>query len=375
MKLDLSSIPDIRNEFVIGKDKFSDLEICSAQEIEQLCYFRFVNGSGLVKFFILKRGKQVDCICKVTLIRKGNKFTPRLSFSRRDTRKRITEKKQIAFTNIKASVSLKDCYKEFWKLIAFLQSLQEIEIPEFTFSLVSQGEGAIISALGGKDPESLRNIAKQILSMPNVSLSVGDIYSLLNRKEKLEEFKSALSDKAIGEDWWQEFFEANKWIFGYGLNYQILKQHQSQPYYGGTGIDGKGAQRGDFMTSTVGDLRFTVLVEIKTHSKPLLHGKEEIRSGAWSLSKDLTDAVSQLQANIYKWEKEGSDQPDNRDWLEKMSVHTVQPKGIIVIGMLRELEERSKRETFQRFRKSIHGIDVLTFDELFARAKFIVENE
>lgn len=39
------------------------------------------------------------------------------------------------------------------------------------------------------------------------------------------------------------------------------------------------------------------------------------------------------------------------------------------------LDTRSKRETFQRFRKSIHGIDFLTFDELLKRAEFIVAEE
>lgn len=58
-----------------------------------------------------------------------------------------------------------------------------------------------------------------------------------------------------------------------------------------------------------------------------------------------------------------------------MSVFTVKPKGIIVIGSLSQLDDRHKRETFQRFRKSIHGIDTITFDELFERAKFIVEND
>jgi Domain of unknown function (DUF4263) len=67
--------------------------------------------------------------------------------------------------------------------------------------------------------------------------------------------------------------------------------------------------------------------------------------------------------------------PDNRVELEGRRVYTVQPKGIIVIGMLSQLNSRSKRETFQRFRKSIHGIDMITFDELYKRAKYIVEKQ
>jgi hypothetical protein len=161
--------------------------------------------------------------------------------------------------------------------------------------------------------------------------------------------------------------------FGYGLNYQILRQEQVQPHYGGTRVDGRGGQRGDYLTSTSGETNFTVLVEIKTPGTPLLQGKAEIRSGAWSLSKELTDALAQIEANIDTWDKQGSLQPDNREELENRGIYTVQPKGIIVIGNLSQLNNRSKRETFQRFRRSIHGIDIITFDELYARAKYIVE--
>jgi hypothetical protein len=184
-----------------------------------------------------------------------------------------------------------------------------------------------------------------------------------------------LTAQPNNESGWQKFFEENKWIFGYGLNYQILKQEQTQPHYGGTRVDGKGGQRGDYLTSTTGDIDFTVLVEIKTPGTPLLRGASEIRNGAWSLSNELTDAVSQIEANMATWDKHGSEQPDNRDDFASRGVHTVQPKGIIVIGTLDQLDNRNKRETFQRFRQSIHGIDILTFDELYARARFIVEHK
>ena len=268
-----------------------------------------------------------------------------------------------------------DCHDNFWKLISFLQSLRDIELPKEKFSLVSQDEGEIVSALHGRGADSLVNIIKQLFASPDVLLTQKDINSLLRRKEKLAIFKKALTEHSSDEDWWQDFFEENKWIFGYGLNYEILRQQQSQPTYGGVRMDGKGGQRGDNLMSTTGDLNFTVLVEIKTPATPLLQGTQEIRNGAWSLSKNLTDALSQIQANIQTWEKQGSEQPENRDKLEKLSIFTVKPKGIIVIGSLCQLADRNKRETFQRFRKSIHGIDIITYDELFERAKFIVENE
>ena len=363
------------DDFIIGKDNFSDLQISSTPAIEQFYYFFYQKDRRLIKQFVLNEGKQVDYICRVTLIKKDDKFTPRLSFSVRDKTKKIIENTEVTPTNIKANVSLDECYDNFWELISFLKSLQDIELPKDKFSLMSQDEGEIVSALRGRGTDSVLNIVKQLFLSPDISLTQKDINSLLKRRDRLAGFKKALSEHSTDEGWWQDFFEENKWIFGYGLNYEILRQQQSQPTYGGVRMDGKGGQRGDNLMSTTGDLNFTVLVEIKTPATPLLQGTQEIRNGAWSLSKNLTDALSQIQANIQTWEKQGSEQPENRDKLEKLSIFTVKPKGIIVIGSLCQLADRNKRETFQRFRKSIHGIDIITYDELFERAKFIVENE
>lgn len=373
--LDILGWSEKSEDFVIGKDNFSDLHINSTPAVEQFYYFFHQKDRRLIKQFILKESKQVDYICRVTLIKKEEKFTPRLSFSVRDKTKKIIETSEASPTNIKANVSLDDCYDNFWKLISFLQSLRDIELPKDKFSLVSQDEGEIVSALRGRGTESVVNIIKHLFASSDISLTQKDINSLLRRREKLTEFKRALTKHSSDEGWWRDFFEQNKWIFGYGLNYEILRQRQSQPTYGGVRVDGRGGQRGDNLMSTTGDLNFTVLVEIKTPATPLLQGTREIRNGAWSLSKDLTDALSQIQANIQAWEKQGSEQPENRDTLEKLSVFTVKPKGIIVIGSLSQLVDRNKRETFQRFRKSIHGIDIITYDELFERAKFIIENE
>ncbi|NQU77617.1 DUF4263 domain-containing protein [Candidatus Falkowbacteria bacterium] len=373
--LDVLGWSEKSEDFIIGKDNFSDLQVNSTPAIEKFYYFFHQKDRRLIKQFVLNEGKQVDYICRVTLIKKIDKFTPRLSFSVRDKTKKIVEESETNLTNIKANVSLDDCYDNFWKLISFLRSLQEIDVPKDKFSLISQDEREIVSALRGRGAGSVINIVRQLLGAPDISLTQKDINSLMKRREKLSEFKGALDTHSTDEGWWQDFFEQNKWIFGYGLNYEILKQQQSQPNYGGTRVDGRGGQRGDNLMATTGDLNFTVLVEIKTPATQLLQGVKEIRSGAWSLSKDLTDALSQIQVNIQTWEKQGSEQPDNRDKLENISVFTVKPKGIIVVGSLGQLNDRNRRETFQRFRKSIHGIDIITFDELFERAKFIVENE
>ena len=363
-------------DFVIGEEDFRDLQINSSPSGDNFYYFYHSKQKRLITQFVLDDRPRVSYICKVCLIKKGEKFSPRLSVSIRDRNQKIIEESLRIEKNtyvLKANVSLEECHENFWKLISFLQSLREIEIPTTAFSLMSQGDAEIVTALGDRDAESIVRIIRQLSSKTGIRLSEQDINQLLQRREILEQFKNELKLNPEREGDWQKFFEQNKWIFGYGLNYQILKQEQSQPHYGGMRVDRRGGQKGDYLTSTSGDINFTVLVEIKTPATPLLQGTGEIRSGAWSLSKQLTDALSQIQTNMSTWDKQGSEHPDNRDNFERRGVYTVQPKGIIVIGVLAQLNSRSKRETFQRFRKSIHGIDILTFDELYERAKFIVE--
>jgi hypothetical protein len=362
-------------DFVVDVDDFDDLEIKQSAD-SRFWYFYLKSERRLIKRFVLKRGPKVDHLCSVALIKAGDKFTPRLAFSARDNAKKIESAQVSSPTNLRASISLLDCHEQFWKLISFLQSLGEIEIPNESFSLVSQEESQIVAALKKRRLESVASIIRELSAVPGVKLTEEDINSLLKRKEKLGEFEEGLQKHASDERWWQDFFETNKWIFGYGLNYEILRQEQAQPSYGGVRIDGTGMQRGDFLMSTMGVLNFTVLVEIKTPDTPLLSGSKEIRSDAWSLSHELTDALAQIQANVQNWETVSSHDSSNLDVLEKKGVYTVEPKGIIVIGLLSEFKDvRSKRATFQRFRRSIHGIEVISFDELLSRARFITRND
>lgn len=201
-------------------------------------------------------------------------------------------------------------------------------------------------------------------------LSLSQIKS--EREKALEEFRVDIAlDKT--ESHWQDYFERNTWIFGFGLNYQILKQQQAQPAYGGTAVNGRGGEKGDFLMSTDGYISFTVLVEIKRPDTPMLQGTTPQRSGAWSLSQSLTDGITQLQANRSMWEMHGSRLEKNADTLEGDNVYTVSPKGILVIGHLSELDTREKRATFERFRQSLHGIEILTFDEILKRAEYFLK--
>jgi hypothetical protein len=206
-------------DFFIGQDNFADLKINAAPARDEFYYFFDRKQRRLITQFILDERTQVRYICKVSLIKKSDKFTPRLIFSIRDKRgKIVAHRGPIAETpSLKANISLERCHDNFWQLISFLQSLRNMEVPDGAFSLITQGEAEIVAALRGRDAQSIVNIIKQLSTTKGVKLSQEDINQLLKRREVLDRFARGLKTRPDAETEWQNFFERNKWIFGYGL--------------------------------------------------------------------------------------------------------------------------------------------------------------
>lgn len=202
-----------------------------------------------------------------------------------------------------------------------------------------------------------------------------------NRIEVLTLFKNELDECNADEGFWQTFFENNDWIFGYGLNYQFLHLLKGQPDFGGRNYTGKGSQKGDFLMASRADAKFTVLVEIKTPATQLLSysGKEpkkiiNPRNDVWLLSGQLISAISQIQVNTRTWAVE-SQKAENIRALESKDIFTVEPKGILIIGHSKELKgNESIISCVESFRRNITNPEIITFDELYERARFIVNN-
>ena len=197
-------------------------------------------------------------------------------------------------------------------------------------------------------------------------------------KKQHETRRAALDlfeEQFIRDEWeegdWQAFFESNKWIFGYSLAHQILIAVGDQPHFGGTTVSGKGGQRGDFLMATEAAARFVVLVEIKVPGSPLVEGI--YRNKVHKLGEELMGGVAQLQSNCRTWVLEGSRQEENASELEANRIYTYEPKGILVVGNTAQLDDRHKRATFELFRRELRNPDIVTFDELLDRARFIVE--
>ena len=368
-----------KTDFILGQDNFGDLAVVPHMT-QGLYGFRHSKRKRMVRYFILAESSELIHACEVKLIRKREgKFTPRLHFSiryREDTTRFARE--QIERTEdtfaVKASVSLSDCHENYWELVSYLKSLRDLDTPDKHFSLIPYGAEQIATALTKHDPETVTAVLKLLSAHHGLRLSEADADEVLRRRARLEEFRRGLNEK-WDEPSWKEFFDRNKWIFGYGLDYRILRIEHSQAHVGGIGLSGAGGKIPDYAVSTSGDARFMVFVEIKTAETALLTGSKPQRNGAWMLSRALVDGLTQVQACIQEWNSHGSKLDVNMEEMRRKNIRSIQPKAILVIGCLAEIKETLTRlMTFELFRQSLHGVEVITFDELYERAKFIVEH-
>ncbi|TAW01656.1 DUF4263 domain-containing protein [Rhizobium ruizarguesonis] len=202
---------------------------------------------------------------------------------------------------------------------------------------------------------------------------------LLGRRQGLEEFEQQLEASQWAEAGWQDFFERESWVFGYGLDYRIMRPFDRETVVGAGGTDNRERPTVDYLMSFTD---YSVLVEIKRPDTPIFQQRRAGRSGTWRFSSEFMDAVSQVLEQKAEWLVQGQtgqnyDKAGNR----RMTARTRDPKAILVIGRAGDIEgdgsardAEVRRDTFELFRRDTRNLDIVTFDELLARARFITRD-
>lgn len=239
-----------------------------------------------------------------------------------------------------------------------------------------------------KKPEIIKSFIEN-------DLSHSDIIALGYRKKQLDVFSNLLNDESYFEKYklenniskteqvWQSFFELNPWIFGHGLNYIFstpLEGKKLEQVVSGYDFNSSG-KRVDGLLKTRGLISSLCFVEIKTHKTGLLK-TNYYRKESWSSSDELSGAVAQIQRTVDKSLKSISSKveiKDNDGNLTGEQVFLYQPKSYLIIGSLSEFlndygVNEDKYSSFEIFRRNIFNPEILTFDELFERAKYLTEH-
>lgn len=270
-------------------------------------------------------------------------------------------------------------------LEAFLQLIKSLNLSELSSSKIKFSNDF---KLDTTSKESLNSILKSEDGLSYLKefikdggLSESELINLKERKNQLSKFHDMLSRvDIIRETVWQNFFEANKWILGYGLDYIFTEEvmnEKLEQITNGANFNNRGFEI-DALLKTKGAINSFCLCEIKRADTPLI--KRHPRSDVWSVSNELIDSVAQIQKNTMRFTRSNATQisvQDKQGNPTGENIFLIQPKAYLVIGVLSEFNtengnNESKFSSFELFRKNIKSPEIITFDELYERAKFIV---
>lgn len=290
----------------------------------------------------------------------------------------------------------------FVGLIGFLQSLSALNLNDITERRIPLHDGPTLDeetrrqfrtlAATEQGQELIREVVR------SGQLSGEDIVNISYRKQQLQVFENLLSSEqaihsyraehhvsqAGDEAVWQRFFETNKWIFGYGLNFvfnQPLQGRALETVVRGSDVTGAG-KRTDALLKTGGIISSLCLVEIKTSKTQLLH-REAYRTDCWRPSLELSGGIAQSQKtvqrtieNLSSFELRPSDDQGNPTG---EILYGYNPKSYLIIGSLSEFQtaignNKEQLASFELLRRNTNAPEIITFDELLVRARAIVAN-
>ena len=238
-----------------------------------------------------------------------------------------------------------------------------------------------ISAAYDRDPAGFAAMIKS-------DISAHDVVAITARREALRRFEVLLDDpdefereKGPGthEGVWQRFFEENPWVLGVGLSGHLFNSwdpEKLERIVGGSTIADVG-KRVDALLTTSGAIRSLVLAEIKLHSDPLLE-REPYRSGCYAPSRQVTGGVAQAHVTADRARDDLGSWVSGRDddgFHTGAPVYAGAPRSYVIIGRLSSFTRGDQLNpdmvrSFELYRRHLSYPEVLTYDEVLARAKW-----
>jgi len=276
-------------------------------------------------------------------------------------------------------------------LVSLFKSLDDIPIEGDTTVLIDDNlvrdlaaDPEALQALYARDPERFRQFIES-------DVTADDLVAVAYRRAEVEAFRKLLHDdehfnlavETAGgpEKLWQQFLERNPWILGVGLSGQLLiswDEEKLERTVAGSSVAGVG-KRVDALLQTNGRLNMLTFAEIKHHRTPLLH-HEHYRVGCWGPSHELSGGVTQVQQTVQRALDTIHERLHVRDadGAETGEVaYLMQPRSYLVVGHLDQLTGPGgvypeRHRSFELYRQNLHRPEVVTFDELLARAEWSV---
>lgn len=357
-------LEQITETFNLENESFNGVSITKAKEKS---FFYFEKNGLPIKEFVLKNLKNGEKkICRVVLIKKDNIYEPKISFLKINEKKNILENgkaEQVSSEKITASINLNDCFDNFKKLINFLIESENIDFEPSKYATIEKilerddFKEALIEKL--IEEGNSKDFCQKIIDRDfDASSAMLKYIEEKNKKKALEEFKGRLEDDTIkevaGDESWQKWFNKNYWFFGANyiqvIDRQIINISGSMP---------------DFLYLSLDD--FIDILEIKLpHDNVIIEDRSHPNSWRWTLktSEAIGQVVNYL-SDIDRLRLEIEKEIKNKYGLE---VNLLKPRAYILIGNS-ESWKSDKKEALRKLNYALHGIDVLTYNDLSKRVE------
>lgn len=184
---------------------------------------------------------------------------------------------------------------------------------------------------------------------------------------KMVERYEAMLQQNLSEARWQRFFEDNIFILSMVFTRPVRLLH-TQFHAQGSGLDGKGAQVGDFLFAEHGAA--LAIVEIKRPGTELMlnsaYRNTEVFGPNAELSGAITQVLYQQSALRSHWFSHQSTSPKLRD------SRPDNIRCVVIAGTLPS--DEMKRRSFEIFRNACKDVDVVTFDELLEKLRLLLKH-
>lgn len=201
-------------------------------------------------------------------------------------------------------------------------------------------------------------------------LAVAQVH--VDRQVVIKEFEDAMVAETNNEAFWQQFFEKYPWILEAAFSASVFMLN-GETYLGGkqpVGRQGAGGVATDYLFGDESTKSFAV-IDIKKPKSELVGSLYRGEAGSgydneiYSMHNELTGGVVQVRNQI-SVAVEQFQAVLGVGFKDK--INRVHPKGVLITGCLKDLNQREK-DSFNQFRHGLFSLTVITYDELLNRLK------
>jgi len=211
----------------------------------------------------------------------------------------------------------------------------------------------IITELGRKK----KKLKQEIDSLEKIKLA-SNIASMLNDLNKFELRLSKKYSETSGKNSWQKWLKNHSWMFGVYYNEPYEKNQvgfSSIPDYLFPTIDG-----------------FIDIYEIKLPSHDIIKADTN-HSGSFMWSGKANEAISQCVNYLHEIELHQLLLVKNIEKAYNVKLSFIKPRAFVIIGDKSKLNTEDEKEALRKLNYSLHGIEVLTYNDLKDRGHQILK--